>query len=208
MKKNKDIGWEKKDNNVGSDGNYDDTLYATKEYVDDEIRKIELIPGEQGEKGEKGEKGTDGLTTSILVNGQTFTHENGVITLPDYPQASVPIDTYSKEEIDDIIEDYTGEKKQRYVTQEEYDNLTENEKNDDSIVWNITDTEEYAIPADLSFDDNTLFLQDKDGNNIGEGVSLERSSASVVFLTSPNGTLYELVVSDSGELSAVEHKGV
>ena len=70
MKKNKDIGWEKKDNNVGSDGNYDDTLiknqinilndkvnkldeeadikYATKEYVDDEIRKIELIPGEQG----------------------------------------------------------------------------------------------------------------------------------------------------------------
>ena len=89
-KNNKDIGWEKKDNNVGSDGNYDDTLiknqiiilndkvnkldeeadikYATKEYVDDEIRKIELIPGEKGEQGEqgiqgeKGEKGDDGYT--------------------------------------------------------------------------------------------------------------------------------------------------
>ena len=45
-------------------------------------------PGErglQGEKGEKGDKGADGLTTSIKVNGTTYTHSNGLITLPNYP---------------------------------------------------------------------------------------------------------------------------
>ena len=41
--------------------------------------------GPQGEKGEKGETGVDGLTTSITVNGETYTHVDGTITLPDYP---------------------------------------------------------------------------------------------------------------------------
>lgn len=41
--------------------------------------------GEQGAKGEKGEKGNDGLTTSIKVNGSTYNHSNGIITLPNYP---------------------------------------------------------------------------------------------------------------------------
>lgn len=46
---------------------------------------IQGIQGEQGPKGEKGEqgdRGADGLTTSILLNGVTYTQENGVITLP------------------------------------------------------------------------------------------------------------------------------
>lgn len=41
--------------------------------------------GEKGEKGDKGDKGVDGLTTSITVNGETYTHVDGTITLPDYP---------------------------------------------------------------------------------------------------------------------------
>lgn len=50
--------------------------------------------GEKGEQGEQGiqgiqgiqgEKGEDGLTTAISVNGSTYTHDNGLITLPDYP---------------------------------------------------------------------------------------------------------------------------
>ena len=97
--------------------------------------------GEQGEQGMQGEKGTDGLTTSILVNGQTFTHENGVITLPDYPQAGASADTYSREQIDAIIQDYTGGKKQRYLTNEQYEKLTALEKNDPNMVYNITDAE-------------------------------------------------------------------
>lgn len=42
-------------------------------------------PGIQGEKGEKGDKGDDGLPVSINVNGNTYNHSNGTITLPDYP---------------------------------------------------------------------------------------------------------------------------
>lgn len=43
------------------------------------------IPGEKGEKGDKGDKGDDGLPVSINVNGNTYSHTNGTITLPDYP---------------------------------------------------------------------------------------------------------------------------
>ena len=42
--------------------------------------------GVQGIPGEKGEKGDDGLTVSIFVNGETYIHSEGVITLPDYPK--------------------------------------------------------------------------------------------------------------------------
>ena len=41
--------------------------------------------GEKGDKGEQGAPGVDGLTTSITVNGETYTHVDGTITLPDYP---------------------------------------------------------------------------------------------------------------------------
>ena len=44
--------------------------------------------GERGEKGDKGDTGTngqDGLTTNIVVNGNTYSHSNGTITLPNYP---------------------------------------------------------------------------------------------------------------------------
>lgn len=55
------------------------------------------IPGEKGEKGDigpqgpkgdpgiQGPAGADGLTTSITVNGTTYTQVDGDITLPDYP---------------------------------------------------------------------------------------------------------------------------
>ena len=39
----------------------------------------------------------------------------------------------------DVLLDYTNGKKQRYITQEEFDNLSEAEKNDTGIVWNVTD---------------------------------------------------------------------
>lgn len=41
--------------------------------------------GAQGKQGEKGDKGNDGLTTAISVNGNTYSHSNGTITLPNYP---------------------------------------------------------------------------------------------------------------------------
>lgn len=41
--------------------------------------------GDPGEQGEQGPAGQDGLTTAISVNGNTYTHSNGTITLPNYP---------------------------------------------------------------------------------------------------------------------------
>lgn len=45
----------------------------------------------------------------------------------------------SSDKIEEQILDYTGGKKQRYITQAEYDSLNTEEKNDTSICWNITD---------------------------------------------------------------------
>ena len=47
--------------------------------------------GAKGDKGEAGTDGKDGLTTAIAVNGKTYTHVNGTITLPNYP--TVPTKT-------------------------------------------------------------------------------------------------------------------
>lgn len=41
--------------------------------------------GDKGDQGEQGPAGADGLTTAVSVNGTTYTHVNGTITLPDYP---------------------------------------------------------------------------------------------------------------------------
>ena len=41
--------------------------------------------GIQGEQGPAGVDGQDGLTTAISVNGNTYTHVDGTITLPNYP---------------------------------------------------------------------------------------------------------------------------
>lgn len=41
--------------------------------------------GIQGEQGPQGPAGADGLTTAISVNGNTYTHVNSTITLPNYP---------------------------------------------------------------------------------------------------------------------------
>lgn len=100
-----------------------DSGYATETYVNDAISVIELTPGPQGPQGEQGPQGlpgangapgkngaqgpegpqglpgkdgVDGLTTAISVNGSTYTHVGGIITLPDYPEAgSVDLSAYA-----------------------------------------------------------------------------------------------------------------
>ena len=46
---------------IGGSGEVDLSAYATKNYVDNEISKIELKEGPQGPQGEKGERGEQGL---------------------------------------------------------------------------------------------------------------------------------------------------
>ena len=69
--------------------------------------------GPQGETGPAGPKGADGLTTSISVNGSTYNHVNGTITLPDYPSTdglatteSVNTALANKADINHIHSDY------------------------------------------------------------------------------------------------------
>ena len=93
------------DNKYASINDVADVLgdYATKDELQQAIDEIELMPGPQGEPGaqgpegpegpkgdtgEKGDKGDDGLTTSIIINGSTYSHVDGVITLPNYPDTS------------------------------------------------------------------------------------------------------------------------
>lgn len=49
----------------------------------EETKRYEILNGTDGAQGPAG---ADGLTTAITVNGQTYNQEDGVITLPDYPE--------------------------------------------------------------------------------------------------------------------------
>lgn len=111
--------------------------------------------GEQGPQGPKGDKGADGLTTSISVNGQVYNHSNGRITLPDLATESFVTSKINEAQLgggssnvdlsgyvtNEVLNDFTDGKKQRYLTKAEYDLLSEEEKQDSSIVWNITDAD-------------------------------------------------------------------
>ena len=89
----------------------------------------------------------------------------------------------TKDELNSTIQDYTGGKKQVYLTQAEYDILSDVDKNDSTKVYNITDATEQVIPTDLTINDNNLLqLKDANGNAIGTGVTLS-SNVSGSFIT-------------------------
>lgn len=53
--------------------------------------------GGTGAQGPQGEKGSDGLTTAVKVNGQTYTHSNGLITLPNYPTVPTNLSSFTND---------------------------------------------------------------------------------------------------------------
>lgn len=137
------------------------SAYATEKYVDEEIEKIELTPGP---KGEQGPKGDDGYTPVKGVD--YFTADDKVEMLEEYA---------TEDYVDDMFLDYTGGKKQVYLTQEEYYTLSDTEINDPNTIYNITDAVEVesVIPVDLTMNNNVLNLVDNDGSVIGEGVEID-----------------------------------
>ena len=56
---------------IGGSGEVDLSAYATKNYVDDEISKIELKEGPQGPKGDKGEFDADTVFSSLSTEDKT-----------------------------------------------------------------------------------------------------------------------------------------
>ena len=69
--------------------------------------------GTQGPQGIQGVKGEDGLTTDISLNGTTYTHSNGTITLPDYPTVPTNISEFTNDSgyITNIPDEYITEEK-------------------------------------------------------------------------------------------------
>lgn len=140
---------------------------ATETFVTNKIAEAQLGGGEVD---------LSGLGTDLSLNGQTLKLKNSngqeIGTGVTLPQAST-IDVYTKTETDAIIQDYTGGKKQVYLTQAEYDLLSDLEKNDTTKVYNIVDATELVVPQDLNLDSNNLLqLKDENGNKIGTGVSI------------------------------------
>lgn len=101
-------------------------------------------------KGEKGDKGQDGLTTSIAVNGNTYNHQSGTITLPNYPTLEgYATETYVKNEIanaqlggGDVDIDLSG-----YATKEELPTKTSQLTNDSGFITSIPS--EYVTETEL-----------------------------------------------------------
>ena len=53
--------------------------------------------GDTGAQGPQGLKGSDGLTTAVKVNGQTYIHSNGLITLPNYPTVPTNLSSFTND---------------------------------------------------------------------------------------------------------------
>lgn len=165
--------------------------YATETYVTNKIAEASLSGGEVD---------LSGLGADLSLNGQTLKLKNSSgqeigtgVTLPK----TTTIDAYTKTETDEIIQDYTGGKKQVYLTQAEYDILSDIDKNDSSKVYNITDATEQVIPTDLIINSNNLLqLKDSKGNAIGTGVT--------VSTTSGGGSSYTLPTASSTVLGGIK----
>ena len=74
-----------------------------------------------------------------------------------------------------IVNEWLGGKKLKYLTQEEYDALTDDEKNNDEIIYNIIDAEEetidlsnYALKSELHSHDNKNVLDTITQDKINE----------------------------------------
>ena len=64
---------------------------------DQGIQGIPGLKGDTGEQGPQGLNGADGLTTNISLNGTTYTHSNGTITLPNYPTVPTDISAFTND---------------------------------------------------------------------------------------------------------------
>ena len=88
-------------------------------------REIEILRGPKGDPGETGAAGKDGLVTSIKINGVTYIHDNGVITLPDYPTVSGDIGTMTEIPSEVITESELTKALESYATSTTVNDLTD-----------------------------------------------------------------------------------
>ena len=104
----------------------------------------------------------------------------------------------------DITKEMFGGKSIKYITQAEYDALTEEEKNNETVTYFITDA------VDLSHEhENKEFLDGLSQEVLDaeyiKAVDFNDSKITIknqgFILLSPNGTQFKLIVDDEGNLS-------
>ena len=94
------------------------------------------------------------------------------------------------------VNDKLGDKSFIYLTQEEYNLLSDKEKQDGTKVYNITNA-----TIDYSEISNTPTIPTKTSQLTNDSGFLTSDNLGVIKLTSPNGTKYKLIVNDDGSLS-------
>jgi hypothetical protein len=113
--------------------------------------------GEVGPQGEQGPAGQDGKSAFEIAKDHGFEGDeaawleslkgkDGV----DGEGGSVDVSGLATKEELQAVEDMLGGKALKYITQAEYDELPEEDKNNDAIVWNITDAVKDSVDVDLS----------------------------------------------------------
>lgn len=145
------------------------------------------LQGPKGDKGEQGIQGVNGITPSISIGNVNTLEPGQNATVTRRGTDANPIfdfgipkgasgsgsgnidlsDYYTKEEVNDKL----GNKDYKYLTQSEYDLLSNEEKNNESITYFITDAKEDVFSLKLV--GNTLSL-------LKNGISI----SSVVIPTS------------------------
>jgi hypothetical protein len=113
--------------------------------------------GEVGPQGEQGPAGQDGKSAFEIAKEHGFEGDEAawLESLKGKDGVSgeggnVDVSGLATKEELQAVEDMFGGKALRYVTQAEYDVLSEEEKNNDAIVWNILDAEKDNVDVDLT----------------------------------------------------------
>lgn len=178
----------------------------------------DALKGDKGDKGDKGENGAigtngkDGLTTAVSVNGNTYTHKNGTITLPNYP--TVPTKTsqltndsnYLKPTDNINASSLNGKKLSNPMTKAEYEAIPE--KDASTIYLVDDDSSVIGVPKYTASDANKILAVNASGNNIGwvnapsSGSGSDSPTTGDVIVFSPSGYKFKIIVSDEGILSA------
>lgn len=97
--------------------------------------------GLKGETGEQGPAGADGKSAFEIAVDHGFEGDETawLESLKGKDGGSVDVSGLATKEELQAVEDMLGGKALRYITQAEYDELPEEDKNSDAIVWNIID---------------------------------------------------------------------
>ena len=97
--------------------------------------------GLKGETGEQGPAGADGKSAFEIAVDHGFEGDEAawLESLKGEDGGSVDVSGLATKEELQAVEDMLGGKALRYITQAEYDELPEEDKNSDAIVWNIKD---------------------------------------------------------------------